>query len=53
MTTYKDEKIEDAVAKKLSDKLEATQRVITVDRVVLTEALTGMDSNSKVSRIPR
>ncbi len=39
MTTYKDEKIGDAVAKKLSDKLEATQRVITVDRVVLTETL--------------
>jgi hypothetical protein len=39
MTTYKDEKIGEAVAKKLSDKLEATQRVITVDKMVLTEAL--------------
>jgi len=39
MTTYKDEKIGEAVGKKLSDKLEATQRVITVDRVVLSETL--------------
>jgi hypothetical protein len=38
-TTYKDEKIGEAVAKKLSDKLEATQRVVTVDKVVVSEML--------------
>jgi curli biogenesis system outer membrane secretion channel CsgG len=38
-TTYKEEKIGEAVAKKLSDKLEATQRVVIVDRVVLSEML--------------
>jgi len=38
-TTYKDEKIGEAVAKKLSDRLEATQRVVTVDRVVISEIL--------------
>jgi curli biogenesis system outer membrane secretion channel CsgG len=36
-TTYKDEKIGEAVAKRLSDKLEATQRLITLDRTVITE----------------
>jgi len=38
-TTYKEEKIGEAVAKKLSDKLEATQRVVTVDKVVVSEML--------------
>lgn len=38
-TTYKDEKIEDAVARRLSDKLEATQRVVVMDRMVVTEML--------------
>ena len=38
-TTYKDEKIEDAVAKKLSDKLEATGRVVVMDRMMVTEML--------------
>jgi len=38
-TTYKDEKIGEAVAKKLSDKLEATQRVVTVDETVVSEML--------------
>jgi hypothetical protein len=39
-TTYKDEKIGEAVAKKLSDKLEATQRVVTLDKTVVSEMLT-------------
>jgi hypothetical protein len=38
-TTYKEEKIAEAVAKKLSDKLEATQKVVTVDRTVVSEML--------------
>jgi hypothetical protein len=38
-TTYKDEKIGEAVAKKLSDKLEATQRVATLDKTVVSEML--------------
>jgi len=38
-TTYKEEEIGGAVAKKLSDKLEATQRVVTVDKVVVSEML--------------
>jgi hypothetical protein len=38
-TTYKDEKIGEAVAKKLSDKLEATQRVVVLDRTVVSEML--------------
>ena len=38
-TTYKEEKIGEAVAKKLSDKLEATQRVVVVDRMVVSEML--------------
>ncbi len=38
-TNYKDEKIGEAVAKKLSDKLEATQRVITLDKTVVSEML--------------
>jgi len=36
-TTYKDEKIGESVAKRLSDKLEATQRVVTLDRTVISE----------------
>ncbi len=38
-TPYKDEKIGEAVAKKLSDKLEATQRVVTLDKTVVSETL--------------
>src|SRR4030043_505092 len=38
-TTYKDEKIGEAVAKKLSDKLEATQRVVALDKTVVSEVL--------------
>jgi hypothetical protein len=38
-TTYKEEKIGEAVAKKLSDKLEATQRAVTVDKTVVSEML--------------
>jgi len=38
-TSYKDEKIGEAVAKKLSDKLEATQRVVTLDKTVVSEML--------------
>ena len=38
-TTYKDEKIEEAVAKRLSDKLESTQRVVTVDETAVSEML--------------
>jgi hypothetical protein len=36
---YKEEKIGEAVAKKLSDKLEATQRVITLDKTIVLEML--------------
>ena len=38
-TTYKDEKIGEAVAKKLSDKLETTQRVVALDKTVVSEML--------------
>jgi curli biogenesis system outer membrane secretion channel CsgG len=38
-TSYKEEKIGEAVAKKLSDKLEATQRVVAVDKTVVSEML--------------
>ena len=38
-TSYKEEKIGEAVAKKLSDKLEATQRVVALDKGVVSEAL--------------
>jgi len=38
-TAYKDEKIGEAVAKKLSDKLEATQRVVTLDRTSVSDSL--------------
>ncbi len=38
-TSYKEEKIGEAVAKKLSDKLEATQRVVTLDKTVIAETL--------------
>jgi hypothetical protein len=38
-TSYKQEKIGEAVAKKLSDKLEATQRVVTLDKTVVSEML--------------
>jgi hypothetical protein len=38
-TPYKDEKIGEAVAKKLSDKLEATQRVVVWDKTVVSEML--------------
>jgi curli biogenesis system outer membrane secretion channel CsgG len=42
-TPYKEEKIGEAVAKKLSDKLEATQRVLTVDKTVVSEMLDRED----------
>jgi hypothetical protein len=38
-TSYKEEKIGEAAAKKLSDKLEATQRVVTLDKSVVSETL--------------
>jgi hypothetical protein len=38
-TTYKEEKIGDAVAKRLSDKLEATQRVVVMDKNSIAEML--------------
>jgi hypothetical protein len=38
-TTYKDEKIGEAVARRLSDKLESTQRVVTLDKIVVAEML--------------
>jgi hypothetical protein len=43
-TTYKDEKIGEAVAKKLSEKLEATQRVVILDKTVVSEMLHREDS---------
>jgi len=36
-TIYKDEKIGETTARRLSDKLEATQRVVIVDRPILME----------------
>jgi hypothetical protein len=38
-TPYKEEKIGEAVAKRFSEKLEATQRVLTVDKTVVSEML--------------
>jgi hypothetical protein len=38
-TTYKDEQIGEAVARKLSDKLESSQRIVAVDRTVVSEML--------------
>ncbi len=38
-TSYKEEKIGEAVAKKLSDKLDATQRVVTLDKTVVSQML--------------
>jgi hypothetical protein len=38
-TTYKEENIGEAVAKRLSDKLEASQRVVMLDKTVITEML--------------
>ena len=38
-TTYQEEKIGEAVAKRLSDKLEATQRVVIMDKVFVSEML--------------
>ncbi len=38
-TTYKDEMIGEAVAKKLSDKLEATQRAVVFDGIIISERL--------------
>jgi hypothetical protein len=38
-TTYKEENLGEVVAKRLSDKLEATNRVVTVDKAVLAEIL--------------
>jgi len=42
-TTYKDENIGEIVAKRLSDKLEATNRVVTVDKAVLSEKFSRED----------
>jgi hypothetical protein len=38
-TTYKDEMIGEAVSKKLSDKLEATQRIIVFDGMIISDRL--------------
>ena len=38
-TTYQEERIGEAVAKRLFDKLDATQRVVTVDKTVVSEML--------------
>ena len=38
-TTYKDEQIGDVVAKRLADKLEAGQRVVVLDKTVVSEML--------------
>src|SRR4030043_2018743 len=38
-TIYKDEQIGEAVAKKLSDKLESSQRIVAVDSTVVSEML--------------
>ncbi|MCX8119020.1 MAG: hypothetical protein N3G78_13960 [Desulfobacterota bacterium] len=38
-TTYQEEMIGEAVAKRLADKLEATQRVVVLDKVVVSEGL--------------
>jgi len=38
-TTYKDEEIGEAVAEKLSDKLESSQRIVAVDSTVVSEML--------------
>lgn len=38
-TTYKDEKIGEAVAKKLSEKLEATQQVVTLNKTDVSDML--------------
>ena len=38
-TTYQEEKIGEAVAKRFSDKLEATQRVVIMDKAVVAEML--------------
>jgi hypothetical protein len=56
-TSYKEEKIGEAVSKKLSDKLEATQRVVTLDKTVVSEMLNRegfkFDSISDPSAIKR
>ena len=38
-TSYKEEKIGEAVAKRLSDKIETTQRMVIVDKTVVLEML--------------
>ncbi len=38
-TTYKEEEISEVVAKKISEKLEVTQRVIPLDKMVVSEML--------------
>jgi len=38
-TTYKEEKIGEAATKRLTDKLEGTQRVVTVDQNVVSDSL--------------
>ncbi len=39
-TTYREEKIGDTVAKRLSERLEATQRVVVLDQQAVSERLT-------------
>lgn len=46
-TTYKEEKIGETVAKRISDKLEATQRVVMVDRNVVGDLLRREGFQSK------
>jgi len=38
-TTYQEERVGEVVTKKLSDRLESSQRVVTVDRIVVSEML--------------
>ena len=38
-TTYQEEKIGETAAKRLNDRLEATQRVVTMDQAVVSQAL--------------
>jgi len=46
-TTYKEEKIGETVAKKFSDRLESTQRLVVVDPTVVTERLEKLGMKSE------
>ena len=52
-TTYKEEKLEDAVAAKLADRLESSQRIVVIDPRVVSETLeregTKFESLSELS----